>query len=462
MRAERISVMPFEELEVEDYEGMQEMNEHTVVKIKGQIPFGKKDQYAQMCQQSNWVYVYTFFENIQHVLFCGVVVEGMIKVVGNTCSMEITLQSGTVLMDQKKKIRSFQEKKHAYDKVFAICNQGYENIAVSFSDGKTWETEQFIMQYMETDWEFIKRVASLNYLAVFPECQTAGIGYSLGIPEAEEITSNNRIEYRILCDTEEYQKKAKERMNITFADTFSYIWESREIYTLGCWCIINGQQYYIWKIETRMKGNELFHTYFARTKNGLLQSVKYNANLSGASLFGFVSDVKNERIQIKLIDDENKDQSEARWFLYATNYSSPDGGGWYCMPEIGDKVRLYFPDSRDQEAYAVSAFHEQGATLRQNPKLKFWRNKEGKEIQLAPGKVLLTNNNGTYVELSDTDGVNIVSAGSVTLSAGGALRISSANSSIELSAPNKVKIKQGDTEMNLGGDLNMSGAQIKL
>ena len=69
---------------------------------------------------------------------------------------------------------------------------------------------------------------------------------------------------------------------------------------------------------------------------------------------------------------------------------------------------------------------------------------------------------GTYIELSDSNGVEIVSGGPVVLSAGGALRISSASSGIELSAPNKVKLKQGDTEMSLGGDLNMSGAQIKL
>ena len=40
--------------------------------------------------------------------------------------------------------------------------------------------------------------------------------------------------------------------------------------------------------------------------------------------------------------------------------------------------------------------------------------------------------------------------------------IGSANSSIEFSAPKKITLKQGSTEMKLGGDLNLSGAQIKL
>lgn len=66
------------------------------------------------------------------------------------------------------------------------------------------------------------------------------------------------------------------------------------------------------------------------------------------------------------------------------------------------------------------------------------------------------------IELSDSDGVKIVSEGAVSLRVGGSLNKSSSNSSIVLSTPNKIRLKQGVTEMSLGGDLNLSGAQIKL
>ena len=57
----------------------------------------------------------------------------------------------------------------------------------------------------------------------------------------------------------------------------------------------------------------------------------------------------------------------ARWFPYATVYSSGDGTGWYCMPEIGDKIRLYFPTEKEQDAYVISAYHEGNGGLRKNP-----------------------------------------------------------------------------------------------
>ena len=71
-------------------------------------------------------------------------------------------------------------------------------------------------------------------------------------------------------------------------------------------------------------------------------------------------------------------------------------------------------------------------------------------------------NDGTYIELSDEKGIEMVSAGSVTVRAGGDVSITSANSYIELDAPRKIRLRQGNTEMKLGGDINLEGARIRL
>lgn len=132
------------------------------------------------------------------------------------------------------------------------------------------------------------------------------------------------------------------------------------------------------------------------------------------------------------------------------------------MPEIGDAVRLYFPTPREKEAYVASTYHEERAGLRTRPECKSWRNRQGKEIRLSPGRILMTNNDGTYIELSDEKGIEMVSAGSVTVRAGGDVSITSANSYIELDAPRKIRLRQGNTEMKLGGDINLEGARIRL
>lgn len=463
MREERIVVHPFEEFKVEKYQGFQQINEHATVKISGQIPFEKKEEYMQNSGRELWVQVAAVTsKSTETILMNGVVEKMEMQIKGKTCRMKLKIASGTVLMDCEKKTRSFQNTDFLYSDLLNVCNRQYEAAASIMTVAKGKNTDQFIMQYRETDWNFIKRLASMNHTVVVADCRIYGEKYYFGLPKMENTISSNAVEYSACCDMEEYWQKKEGGMKVTPLDTTSYVWESREIYHLGECGVVDGCQQFIWKIETKMKGSELYHTYYMRPKSGFQVPLRYNTSVSGASLLALVRGVKGEKVQMEILEDENKQGAGAYWFPYATVYSTQDGTGWYCMPEIGDKIRLYFPTEKEQDAYVASAYHEGGAGLRNMPEKKFWRNKEGKEIQLAPGKILLTNNNGTYIELSDENGVEIVSTGTVTLSAGEMLSISSRNSTIELNALNRVKLKQGNTMMDLGGDLNLSGAQIKL
>ena len=43
---------------------------------------------------------------------------------------------------------------------------------------------------------------------------------------------------------------------------------------------------------------------------------------------------------------------------HETVYSSPDGTGWYSMPEVGDTVRLYVPD-KEGRCLVTSSVHKE-------------------------------------------------------------------------------------------------------
>lgn len=365
-------------------------------------------------------------------------------------------------MDYKKKTRSFQSADLTYDKLIDTCNKGYEHSARIMTVARGKAINQFIMQYQETDWSFIKRLASMNHTVVVADCSTLGEKYFFGLPDRKPYMEGELDEYRTQCDMEEYWHKKNRGLSVSAQDTMSYIWESREIYKLGDWGVIDGRQLYTWKIESLMKGNELYHTYYMKPKAGFQEPITYHNRLIGVSLLGKVTKVKEEKVQVELFDDENKEGAGKCWFTFATVYSSPDGTGWYCMPEKGDQVRLYFPSNQDSQAYVASSYHEEDTDLRTQPECKFWRNKEGKEIRLNPESILITNNDGTYIELSDDDGIQIVSAGSISIRAKQTLTVTSEDSSVELTAPNRIRLKQGDTEMDLGGDLRMQGTKILL
>lgn len=42
MREERIMIHPFEELKIEEYHGLQQINKHAYVRLAGLIPFEKR------------------------------------------------------------------------------------------------------------------------------------------------------------------------------------------------------------------------------------------------------------------------------------------------------------------------------------------------------------------------------------------------------------------------------------
>lgn len=464
MREEKMVIYPLTYMELLSYEGLVQINEHGCVKFKGQIPFEKRQECMEAGKKLTWFNVAVIAEAQESSLFCGVLTHMQLEVVNETCTVHIELKTGSSLMDKKENLRSFQDEDLTYHDVLDVCNSQYHSHSCDniMTEGKQVKIGSFIMQYMETDWNFIKRLASRVQTVVVPEYKTQGVNYYFGLPNRRDRLSESTCEYSMNCDIEEYSLKKAMGMSITQDDTITYLWEDREIYELGQNKTINGKVMYIWKIKTELKQNELYHTYYMKPKQGLHRPLQHNHKIAGASVFATVYDVEHERVKINIENDSNRSALGCCWFSFSTVYSSKDGTGWYCMPESGDRVRLHFPTCEEENAYVISAYHEKDADLRSNPEIKFWRNKDGKEIKLTPEYILMTNNDGTYIQLSDEDGIEIVSGGSVTIQAKKGLSITSETGSIELSATENVLLKQGKTKMKLGDNLSMQGSRIIL
>lgn len=463
MREEYLKVESFEAFRVTDCKGKQEINEHMQYSFWGMIPISKMREYAAQGIGDCWTHVFVVSEQGENTWLSGLVEEIQLKVKGQTCWMRLTLVSGTVLMDLQKHTRTFQSEKLEYKQMLETCNSAYEKAVKIMTAGKGRQIGQLVVQYQETDWEFMKRLASQNKTVVVADAETQGSKYYFGLPKRDATIIGDAQEYRTQYDMKTYWEKKNQGLSVTPHNFAYYIWESREIYQLGDIGVIEGQTLIIWKIETATQGNELYHTYYMKSKPAFQTAAKENSKIAGASLFGTVMDVEGEQVQVTLQEDENAGSTGSRWFSYATVYSSTDGTGWYCMPEKGDRIRLYFPTEQEADAYVASAYHEEGSSLRKDPSCKFWRNKQGKEVRLAKDRILVTNNKGTYMELSDENGIDIVSSGSVRIQAGAAMEISSYDSLIELNARNRVSIRQGTTELTVDkSGFNVKGSRVKL
>lgn len=450
MRDEIIKVSPFEFIDYLEIKGSQAFGSHGRLKITGHVLAEKEQEYISLMMDETWVHVnaVTYDGVIKHI-FKGIILDADIKKVGDTCILTLNLVTGSYLMDTIRHIRSFQDEGISFDSLLGVITEEYRNRVYKMTVGKGITIPDFILQYNETDWEFAKRMASRFGTDIYPDSAYEGIKIYFGEPDiaiGSEITTN---EYSVVRGNQE---------------SICYVVRLRELYHLGEGLRFNGIAVWVAGMETTLDGSELYHTYHLVGKKEIGIKEKHNDKCVGASLVGTILAVEKDKVQVELEKDENKDRAGKRWFLYATPYSSPDGTGWYCMPEIGDRIRLRIPSDYEEEAYVISSVHvdSKNDSERQNPDFKSIMNKQGKEILFTPNSLIMTNNAGMSIEIQDDKGINIISSKDIMISAADSIEITSANSKLELYAEDSLVLQQGNTQMNMDGEMRLNGARLNL
>ena len=193
----------------------------------------------------------------------------------------------------------------------------------------------------------------------------------------------------------------------------------------------------------------------------------HNEMIVGISITGVVTNVSRDEVMVQLKID--KPGRAAYWFPYSTMSAAPDGSGWYCMPEKGDQVRVYFPTDKESDAYAVSAvsgYEPQPGAKEDpmgNPDVKYLRTKANQVIQFAEEGIVLNSgngqatiflgNNGKLAVYGSTD-VSVTAKDTLSLISGGQLVIGATES---------VRLEKGATTsitLNTDGDIKLSGTKI--
>ena len=448
MREQKIILEPFELLDVLECSGEIKANCHGRMLVKGHINQEKEQEYLQMLLTETWGSVKIRDDKgKEKILFSGIVTEGEIEVENGLKTLTVTMSTGSILMDLQDHLRTFQEKGLLYDAIMDVLMEAYTNSGCIISKGKGKSIEGFLCQYQETDWQFALRLSKRCHTVLYPNYIGVGIKIYFGMPNGKNHGDIHVTEY--------YQKQAH---------TMSYGIKIREILDIGDTVMFCGRKLHVVSRNTKLEYGELYHTYELIQDEIESLITIYNDNLSGVSLNASVVKAEGTNIMVSFKGDENKKACGNKWFPFATVYSSPDGTGWYCMPEIGDNVRIYFPTHNEEDAYAFNAMHMEStdSSERTNPDFKSLMNKQGKEILFKPDSILITNNAGMSLELSDSEGISIISNKKIVLRSEEAIEITSVNERVNIVAPQQIALQQGNTQMVLSDNLTMRGAKIRL
>lgn len=459
MRAVKIIVEPFEYISLTIVECVKALNQHGCMTITGLIRHDHEQEYMALAARETWVCVKAVSESgEEQVFFHGILTGMQMKKEAQASMMTIEARTGSFLLDIEKHTRSFQDAGFSYESVVASCVTPAGGYSIML-EKEDVPTGCFLMQYNETDWAFIRRIASYVGVVLCPEYATGGKKIYLGY-SGRRVTGNLEPDSYQVVQNFGANASADAFGGKGFAGETAYIVQTREIYDLGDTVTFQGRKLVAGRIESRLEGQELCHTYhLIPERDGLLPAL-YNSLLHGVALKARVLAVETTVVQVQFDEDENKDGCGRRWFDFATVYSAPDGAGWYCMPEVGDEVRVVFPDNCEGHAYVASSVHVGSAGGRTNPDEKFWRNRHNKEIRFTPDSLTLTNNNGLTVRLSDAEGIKICSDKDIVLKSDGEVRIKSQNAGVYMDAADKMLFRQGAAKIQMEDAIWIEGGKI--
>lgn len=443
----------------------QEINTHGTAVLEGYIADEDEEHFLGLLQDQVWEKIEEAGrEEETTVLFWGLVTGFSIQETNDQKRMTLELTTGTCLMDLAPHFRTFQDAGMDYGGIFRQITENYPDSGMIKNIPLTDSIQSLILQYQETDWEFLKRMAGRHKSFLVPASSIKGTRYFVDLPKGKmkELPSDARCS--VQKDMQRFlTNRSRGLAGLRESVCTEYIVESREDCRIGDQMLFQGQTFFVYRIRSSYEGGEMLHTCYLMARAGLDMPEETEKDRSGCAFQAEVLKVRNDQVQVRLLKDENRSQNITIWYPYATVYSAPDGTGWYCMPEIGDQVRLYLPSDREQEAYVFSAVHlDTESPDRKNPEHKIIKNRYQKEIRFTPDSIILTNNQGTRIALTDADGIQITSSHSVVIRAKDQLTLSSEKGSLTAAGTEAVSLQQKTTGIRLEEGISFIGGELKV
>jgi len=307
-------------------------------------------------------------------------------------AVELVCSSKSILLDRIPRYRSFQDPALTYADIAQEVNKNYSDGETLVNVGEDMkEIPRMTIQYNETDWEYLKRIASytgqplmansnkvlVGFFKNMPS-QTPNLTYSYFGKETEEERTYYRVEgTEVYSVSTPIKLKIRNRVSGEEVENDYYVIESRihnEGNTLKCEYKLGKQtDYFVDPIpHEKIRGAviEARTVHIARTDES--KSEHGRADGSSDKNNNRSQEVKASDIAVMTVDLTEglrklggAVQSEAdkyagkSYFPYVTPYSQTNTG-FTPAPEANDRVALYFPSENETHALVMGAVNNDG------------------------------------------------------------------------------------------------------
>ncbi|MFT8349925.1 late control protein D [Clostridium saccharoperbutylacetonicum] len=377
--------------------------------------------------------------------------------------LEIQALTLSIKLDVKKKSRSFQNVDMTYDNLINSVLFEYTGYGFTQYTGKGQKIGKPLFQYKETDWSFLKRIASELKSELYSDIISSNYLFNFGIPTLHSYELKSDTEYSVFKDIKSFNEAGGYDSGYDDTDYFYYEIEKKAEFEIGSEIKYKDKTLYIREYEAYKEKEEILYKYKLCRKNGVWQSIIYNRLLKGAELEGVVLAVQGEELKVHLNIDENQSEADAYWFPYLP----PSVNIMYSMPLAGESVRLYFPNESSEAPFVIGCVRKNGDTCEGtiDPASRYFHTEHGSEIAMLPGALNIIGGSEAplSVTFEDEIGATLTSPNGLSLNAGGEIVISTPNN-VNISAQSQVLMTKGSTEngVSIEGEFHVKGSEVIL
>jgi hypothetical protein len=449
---ENLCVQDLDYAHIIDFSSCEKMNEHGYATVTIEIDEGKQDE---MEVWNEWVPVTVFDKVSGHKLFAGVLLEAEGFWQNTSYVIEMRLGSGTCLLDREKHFYSYQNKQKYRSLLDQVLGQ---EAKVSFRV-EDKEVPGLLVQYEESDWEFVKRLGSHFGNCVVPEIHIDnGSRFYFGWESGEDYGEIEPFDYCEKVEERFYHAKAFDK-DTKKRDHLRYQIESGEDYKIGGQVTYRGSTWYIEEKTTYLADGVIKYKYSLASKKSLQWQAAENLKLHGKEIAGTVTGRKGEQLQVDLDMDKGEKKSQRPSYPWM-----PETGNLlYCMPEIGERVRLYFCNNHEDSAICINCARENKFPSKwvRKPGRKRFIVRKKRKLLLLKKKMEFRSLNNRF-SLKDKGGISMTTDGGLQIQAGKEVYLEAPYLSV--TADREIALVKEDlltpTMIVLNGDLNAKGGDL--
>ena len=365
----------------------ENINEHQKLEIQLEMDEEQRKNLERIIEKENVeieIELSGLDQNVRRKIFCGIVDYFEILDYGSYgCRILMKAFSKSVIFDRKneKKYRVFQDTSLMFSDIINEINKDYadKKLEIKYSDIAKKQIGSLVVQFDETDWEFLVRLASQLKTGMFVIEQ--GI-ILFGIVEMGEIKKENKYfsDYSLVRDYKNLYYKVQSNKVINLGDTVSISENAVENEGNDKDSSGNKGNFSVLKTRIFLKDFILKSEFLATDMSSYHIFKKYNEKIKGCRIEANVERVFEDggiaKMEVrfaeglkKIVQERSNEESNDKAYddygikrfplSYQTFYSQTNTG-FFCTPEVNDTVEVYFPNEDERFAKVSWAINNKG------------------------------------------------------------------------------------------------------